>query len=161
MRKKIEKVISKVSEFADIVSRYALVVLVFILVANMIARPIYHPFIWVYDTAGLLAVAIISLCLPFCYIQGGLIKIDLLTQKFPKPVQIALEAICDLAGLGIMAFITWCEWKYMLRMISQSITSTTVHIPHWPFAVCLVLGFCLFFLALLMDFLKKITGRDE
>lgn len=161
MIKKLDKAISKISKFADQISQYLLIVLVIILVANMISRPIYKPFVWVYDLACLLPVAIISLCLPFCFIQGGLIEIDLLTQKFPKPVRVVLAVVMDLVSLGVIGFVNWCEWKYMVRIISQGITSTTVHIPYWPFAVCMFIGFCLFFLALLMDFIKKITGGKE
>jgi TRAP-type C4-dicarboxylate transport system permease small subunit len=96
--------------------------------------------VWSLDAVGLLLLCFFAVLLPYSWIEDDHVRMDILYVRLPA----FLKRLSDLlSALGAMVFTGLIGWHALAGipyMIDAQVGSSTVSIPHWPFA--LILGAC-------------------
>jgi len=87
-----------------------------------------------------LMVLIVFLGFAECAVQRGNVSVDLLVDQLPKQAQVLIDTFTCFFSIAIVSLITW-QSAVQVKMLWQSgHVSGVLHIPHWPFAIVMVLG---------------------
>ena len=105
-----------------------------------------------------LMVLIVFLGLAECAIQHGNVSVDLIVDQLPRKARAVTDTVTGLLNIGIVSLITWQSAIQVKILWESGHASGVLHIPHWPFAIVMVLGWAAFDLVLVIDFLDYL-GR--
>lgn len=112
-----------------------------------------------------LHIPVVFLAMGYVTVDRGHTKIDLLSSKFPKALQVFFGIIGDLCGVFISAFIAWRGFIQVgnFMKVNKMSSVTGVGFPLWPFAVILSVGFVLLAVSFVWDIVrlalnKKVPG---
>lgn len=101
-----------------------------------------------------LMVLIVFLGFAECAVQHSNVSVDLLVDQLPKQAQGIIDTFTCLLSIAIVSLITW-QSAVQVKMLWQSgHVSGVLHIPHWPFAIVMVLGWAAFDLVLIVNFFE-------
>ncbi len=84
------------------------------------------------------------------------IRVDVLVAHLPPRTRALVDVLNGVLVLAFIGAIGWMGYSQMLTMQTRGLISPLLHIPRWPFELWLVLGWSLFFLAVLADFLVSV-----
>jgi TRAP-type C4-dicarboxylate transport system permease small subunit len=153
--------IEKLSKWMQVISGVALTCLMFLTTADVIGRLFGYPIIGTYELVGLGGAIVLGFAMPITSWVHGHIFVEVLYEKWPKPVQKVVNIITRLIGLVLFVLIGWNLYKlgYDLQLARE--VTLTRHIPFYP--VAYGLAFCCLgqILVLVGETLKIIGGRDE
>lgn len=109
-----------------------------------------------------LMILIVFLGFAECAVQRSNVSVDLLVDQLPKQAQVLIDTFTCILGIAIVSLITW-QSAVQVKMLWQSgHVSGVLHIPHWPFAIVMVLGWAAFDLVLitnLFEFLRRVIKK--
>lgn len=108
---------------------------------------------------------VIAVCSAFGVAQTNRfhVRIDVVVGRMPERARAALESLVMLMALAYVGAIAWFGWSQAMTMMARNATSQLLTITRWPFHVWLVVGWSVFFLAILADFLLAVArtlGKD-
>ena len=109
-----------------------------------------------------LHIPVVFLAMAYVTLDRGHTKIDLLSSKFPKPVQLFFAIVGDLCGIFVACFIAWRGFLQMINFmeINRMSSVTGVGFPLWPFAFILSVGYVLLALSFVWDIVRRVLGKD-
>ena len=124
---------------ADIVLRA--VSRLFNLVAGaMGAEPIGLAVPGVVELVQLFVMGVAFAALPFAFMRGAHVSVDLLTARLGSRLQSLLQAAAALISLWFMVLILWHGWRQMLDQVEYGDVSMTLAIPYVWFWSPLLFG---------------------
>jgi TRAP-type C4-dicarboxylate transport system permease small subunit len=151
----------KLSKWMQAVSGVALTCLVFLTTADVIGRIFDHPIIGTYEFVGLGGAIVLGFGMPITSWVHSHIRVEMLYERWSKPVQTASDIITRLIGIVLFVLIGWNLYKlgYDLQVAGE--VTLTRHIPFHPIAYAL--AFCCLgqILVLIAEILKIVGGRNE
>lgn len=106
----------------------------------------------------LLMVLVVFLGLAECAVHRGNVSVDLFVDQLPKKAQAVIDAFTCLFSVGIVSLITWQSAVQVKILWQSGFVSGALHIPYWPFAIVMVLGWAAFALVLIVHFFENL-GR--
>ncbi len=86
------------------------------------------------------------------------ISVDVLTQVFPKRVQLGLLTFGHLLSLVLVALMIWQTFESALAYIRSGITPTLIEIPYYPFVFVCALYLIAFALVILRDLIVSVVN---
>jgi TRAP-type C4-dicarboxylate transport system permease small subunit len=102
---------------------------------------------------------IIPFSIAYCAEQRGHVAVELILARFPKPVQVVVEALVTFVGIVFAIIIAWQNFVYIGEVYDSHLTSAVLLIPAYPFVIPVALGigaFALMLLVHLIDIISKV-----
>jgi TRAP-type C4-dicarboxylate transport system permease small subunit len=152
----VEKVIHLVSRVFDIIARYALLVMVAIVVTNVILRRTWMPIAATYEVVGLMMVIVTGFSLAYCAVAKGHIFIGFILDRFSPRVQAIVDSITGILAVALFGIITWqsCVYARIIWQTNQVIP--ILRLGYYPVIYALAAAFLLLDLELIVDLIKSL-----
>jgi len=141
----------------------AVLLLMSVATANAFLRIPFIKSTWrgAYETVGFLGAIVIAFALGYTQKRKDHIVVDILTQRFPKQVNRVLDAISYFITTIFFAIVSWQVFVWGMKISKSGEVSETLKIVFHPIIYCVALGFAVFSLALIIDFLKSLKGKEN
>jgi TRAP-type C4-dicarboxylate transport system permease small subunit len=102
------------------------------------------PTIWAQETSGYIFMWTMLAGSAYTLMQGKHVRIDLIIEHLPKKVQLVLDMLTSLAGVGFCAVVAWQAWEMTWSSLRLGKVSTTLlRVPMWLPQCSLLIGFVL------------------
>jgi TRAP-type C4-dicarboxylate transport system permease small subunit len=153
--------VESLSGIMDQMAAMAIVLTMFVIVANIILRSLFHkPLTGIMDYVMILTAVTIALALASCAVQNGHIAVDLIIEKFPAKVRNVIDTLTNLASLIFWLFAAIFMLDYAVTMAITGTLFPTTQIPFAPVLVVIAAG--IFALAVvlfyrLLDTVRKLV----
>jgi TRAP-type C4-dicarboxylate transport system permease small subunit len=118
-----------------------------------------HPVLGSEELVGLLGSLLLAFSLPYAHLEKAHVGVEIIFDKFPRPLQIAVDLVTRAASTIFFFLAAWQSYRYAAEMKRVGLVSTTVQFPiHWVISlVCLA---CLI-LALVMVLEFFLTFKED
>jgi len=151
--KAIWKVAHPTSRWFDYGGAGFLFVLMVLVMAHVIGRYIFaFPVPGSVELIEFLMVLVVFLGFAECAVQRGNVSVDLFVDRLPKKAQAVIDTVTCFLSIGIVSLITWQSAVQAKVLWQSGHVSGVLHIPHYPFAILMVLGWAAFDLVLVAHF---------
>src|SRR4030042_2416292 len=159
----LERVNIFLNKILMVVGRAAVLLLMAIATTNAFLRIPFIKSTWrgAYETVGFLGAIVIAFALGYSQKRKDHIVVDILTQKFPKQVNRVLDAISYFITTIFFAIVSWQVFVWGMKISKSGEVSETLKIVFHPIIYCVALGFAVFSLTLIIDFLKSLKGKEN
>jgi TRAP-type C4-dicarboxylate transport system permease small subunit len=157
----------KISDFLNkvlvFVGSVAVLLLMAIATTNAFLRIPFIKSTWrgAYETVGFLGALVIAFALGYTQKRKDHIVVDILTEKFPKRVNRILDGINYFITTIFFAIVSWQVFVWGMKISKSGEVSETLKIVFHPFIYSVALGFAVFSLTLIIDFLKNLKNKGE
>lgn len=105
-----------------------------------------------------LNVVIVFLAVFYVQMDRGNVSIELLQDRFPRPLKLAVRLFGSILGVGVSHFCAYRGWFYLADFWTTHKSASGVwHFPIWPFQAVLVFGFFCLGVAFMFTVARDIT----
>lgn len=140
----------------------ALVVAIALTCADIVWRRVVGgAFMDINDITKLCLVAAASWSIPFGFIHGTHVTVDLLSEHFPRTLQLALEVAISLMAAVLLSFLLWLTWEAAQLRYLYGDVSPNLRIPLVLYWGILLSGLVLAVIAALWRAVIAFDGRDR
>ena len=160
MLKSILRVIDSISERQGKVACWACVALIIVFVFEVTARYVFTaPTIWAHQTGTMLGATIAILGFSYAHRHNAHIRIDVLSSKLSPGVRAIIEVVLTLLFFFplyiavIYASAIYLEYSWSTQ---ETLQMSYWYPPAWPIRALVLLGFCLFFLQGVANFVRAL-----
>ena len=159
----LEKINVFLNKILMIVGSVAVLLLMSIATVNAFLRIPFIKSTWrgAYETVGFLGAIVIAFALGYTQKRKDHIVVDILTEKFPKRVNRVLDGINYLITTIFFAIVSWQVFVWGMKISKSGEVSETLKIIFHPFIYSVSLGFAVFSLTLILDFLKNLKNKED
>ena len=114
-----------------------------------------------YETVGFLGAIVIAFALGYTQKRKDHIVVDIFTEKFSKRVNRVLDGINYLITTLFFAVVSWQIFVWGMKVAKSGEVSETLKIIFHPFIYSVALGFAVFSLTLVLDFVKTLRVKED
>jgi len=159
----LEKINVFLNKILMIVGSVAVLLLMSIATVNAFLRIPFIKSTWrgAYETVGFLGAIVIAFALGYTQKRKDHIVVDILTEKFPKRVNRILDGINYFITTIFFAVVSWQVFVWGMKISKSGEVSETLKIIFHPFIYSVSLGFAVFSLTLILDFLKNLKSKED
>ena len=162
---KIDKVLSKAEDKFVLVSGLLIVITMIYVVANVIGRYGFHQVVpGMKEIVGALLVPISFFCLAWGWrTKGTFVTADFLLTKMKGKLRRGVELFIQIVALFLFAIaITYASVFSTIRSYNSGEAMNVVYLwlPVWPFRACLLVGFFLMIVRVVIELDKFVRGKD-
>jgi len=159
----LEKINDLLNRILLFLGSVAVLLLMSIATVNAFLRIPFIKSTWrgAYETVGLLGAIVIAFALGYTQKRKDHIVVDILTQRFPKQVNQVLDGINYFITTIFFAIVSWQVFVWGMKISRSGEVSETLKIIFHPVIYCVALGFAIFSLTLIIDFLKNLKGKEN
>lgn len=145
---------------AGTVAEFALVAMLVVMVAEVVARQIFHSSLLIAEElASYFLLAATFLGLGLAFFDGALFRMEAIIERVRGAPRQTYELVLGLLALAVSAILTWWLTDYTLSTFDRGLVSDgRVPIPLWIPQVTMPLGALLLTLACLLHLLSVIRG---
>ncbi len=158
--RRIVKSIDKLSRWSGLTCRWLCLLLVLILSYEVIMRYVFNaPTIWAHILASMLGGAIAVLGWAYTHSVGGHVRVDIFYSKYPPRVKAIVDSICWVVMFLPLVYIYIVEAADSALMAirwHEKMIESYWYPPAWPIKTVVLIGFCLFALQGLSQFLRDV-----
>ncbi len=119
------------------------------------------PYRGAYELVGFSGAIVIAFALGYTQKRKDHIVVDILTEKFSKRSVKILDGISYFVMMIFFAVVSWQVLVWGMKIAKSGEVSETLKIIFHPVIFGVAIGFAVFSLTLLIDFLKTVQGREE
>jgi len=159
----LEKINDFLNKILMVVGSLAVLLLMSIATVNAFMRLPFLKTTWrgAYETVGFLGAIVIAFALGYTQKRKDHIVVDILTEKFPKRVNRILDGINYFITMIFFAMVSWQVFVWGMKISKSGEVSETLKIMFHPFVYSVSLGFAVFSLTLILDFLKNLKSKES
>ena len=140
----------------------AVLLLMSLATVNVVLRFFFNaPYRGAYELVGFLGAVVIAFALGHTQKRKDHIVVDILTSKFPKRVNRILDGINYFITTIFFAIVSWQVFIWGTKILKSGEVSETLKIVFYPFIYSVSLGFAVFSLTLVVDFVKNVQSKKE
>ncbi|RPJ55073.1 MAG: TRAP transporter small permease [Dehalococcoidia bacterium] len=139
----------------------AVMALMLLATGNVVLRIFSMPYRGAYEIVSFLGAIVIAFALGFTQRRKDHIVVDIVTDKFPGKLQNVIETIADLVIMVFFGLACWQIYVWGIKIVESREVSETLKIPFYPFVFAVAIGFAMLSFTAFIDFLKKLSGREE
>ena len=161
MMKYLEALNDFVNKILVILGGIAVLALMVLATGNVVLRMFSMPYRGAYEIVSFLGAVVIAFALGFTQKTKGNIVVDILTDRFPKNVQIVIDKIADLVIMIFFGLACWQIFVWGIKIVESREVSETLKIPFHPFVFAVAIGFAMLSFTAFVDFLKKLFREEE
>jgi TRAP-type C4-dicarboxylate transport system permease small subunit len=159
----LEKINDFLNKILMVVGSLAVLLLMSIATVNAFMRLPFLKTTWrgAYETVGFLGAIVIAFALGYTQKRKDHIVVDILTERFPKRVNRVLDGINYFITTIFFAIVSWQVFVWGMKISKSGEVSETLKIMFHPFVYSVSLGFAVFSLTLILDFLKNLKSKED
>jgi TRAP-type C4-dicarboxylate transport system permease small subunit len=157
----LEKVNVFLNKILMVAGGVAVLALMALATINVGLRVVGVPFRGTYEFVGFLGAVVIAFALGYTQKRKGHIVVDILTEKFPKQVNRVLDGISYFVTMIFFTIVSWQVFVWAIKIWKSQEVSETLKVIYYPFIFGVAVGFTVFSLTLIVDFLKNLQTREE
>jgi len=158
----LEKIDDFLNKILMFVGSVAVLFLMSLATINVCLRFFFNaPYRGAYELVGFSGAIVIAFALGYTQKRKDHIVVDILTEKFSKPVVKVLDIISYFVMMIFFAMVAWQVLVWGMKIAKSGEVSETLKIIFHPIIFAVSIGFAVFSLTLLIDFLKTIQGKEE
>ena len=150
------KYLTRAGKVFNILACVAVIAMMLLSTADVVLRIFGKPIPGTYELVGFLGTIVVSFALAFTSMEKGHIAVEILVERLPQRLQLAIEAFCNLMGALLFGVITYQAVLYALDFRKSGEVSLTLQMPVYPFLFGMAAGFGLLCLLLIADFIKSL-----
>ncbi len=133
----------------------------FLTVADVIGRRLGAPILGVIDLVQLCVLAGSWLAIPYAFLAGAHVGVDLLVESIPDRFNRALRALAGLAGALLVALILYGSWGAAKQQMMFGDVSQQLGIPILYYWVPLLVGAALSVVAALITVVDALADHPD
>ena len=147
----------KVVNAISYISMLACFVSVFVVAIDIILRKISSVTALTMSITGsseistMLLIVMVAFAIPAFQVKKGHIWVSMLVDKFPKRFQSFWLGGVHVIETVIVGGFVYGGYQKVVTLLKNHATTDILKLPHWIFALCLLVGFIELFVLLLMD----------
>jgi TRAP-type C4-dicarboxylate transport system permease small subunit len=154
----LRNAVRKLNDWLYYFSCLAFVIILLYVVCHILGRLIFNaPAKGITDIVGLFSAVSFGFCVSWVEKEGGHIRVDFIAELFPGKTQRIIMAAMECLGILVVGIIAWRFCIYAMGTFSNGNTTSTVYWKYWPFAFCVFIGFVMYFITALVNFIYKIA----
>jgi len=159
----LEKIDDFFNKILMFVGSVAVLLLMSIATVNAFLRLPFIKETWrgAYETVGFLGAIVIAFALGYTQKRKDHIVVDILTQRFPERVNKVLDGVNYFITTIFFVLVSWQVFVWGMKISKSGEVSETLKIIFHPFIYSVSLGFAVFSLTLIIDFLKNLKGKED
>lgn len=156
------RAVTAVNRALHYVSGALIIAVMALTVYNILGRWLFdEPFRGTVELTQLAMMGIVYLGMAYAQDKGNHIAVDLLYNKLPRPVRIALDWFGTLLSLVILAVLAWQLYEYSEVLQAGNRVTASRAIPLYPAAYVGIIGIVAFALAFVRTSIDRVrTHRD-
>ncbi len=104
---------------------------------------------------------IIPFCIAYCAEKRGHVAVEFILARFPKKVQITVEALVIFVAIVFAIVMAWQNFAYIGEVYDSHLTSSVLLIPTYPFVIPVALGIGAFALMLLVQLIELFSKEKS
>jgi TRAP-type C4-dicarboxylate transport system permease small subunit len=159
----LEKIDNFLNKTLMILGSVAVLLLMSIATVNAFLRIPFIKATWrgAYEIVGFLGAIVIAFALGYTQKRKDHIVVDILTEKFPKRVNRVLDGMNYFITTIFFTIVSWQVFVWGMKISKSGEVSETLKIIFHPFIYSVAVGFAVFSLTLILDFLKNLKGKED
>jgi len=139
--------------------KYLIPVLIFVLFYEVVSRYVFNrPTIWVLETSMMIFGSIGALCWGYTLKIGGHVRVDVFYSMLSKRGKAIIDVVLTLLFLFPFQLIlikTGIKWSLFALKTGEKMVESSWLPPTAPFRIVLTIGFILFFIQAVSEFIKN------
>jgi TRAP-type C4-dicarboxylate transport system permease small subunit len=156
----LEKAADALNSAMTLAAAVAVLLLMLLAVANVTLREARLPFEGAYELVGFLGAVVVAFSLGRTQAKKSHVAVDIITRRFPKRVNRAIDRFRYLAKMLFAMIASWRVFLLAERIRTSGEVSETLKLPYFPFVYCVALGFVVLALTVLVDLTRTFTTRE-
>lgn len=153
----LKKVIYPISIGLLSVGVSVLAAMMFLTASDVTLRYVFNsPISGAFDLTSYMMVILVGFGFAYCAVKKGHVRVDLVVERLPLRTQAIIDSITGLMVFFLLVMLTWQGFRHMIATHHSGVTSAVLHIPVYPFAGLVGLGFASFTLVVLVDLIEVI-----
>jgi len=128
---------------------------------NVAFRVLHVPFGGTYEIVSFLGALVIAFALGYTQKHRDHIVVDILSERFPRALQKAVDTFADLCITVFFAIVAWQLYVWAGKLWQGREVSETLKVIYYPFVYAVALGFAVLALTGLIAFLKRLLGEED
>ncbi len=157
----IETISRILNKMFMVVGSVAVLFLMSLATINVVFRIFGHPYRGTYELVSYSGAILIAFALGYSQQRKDHIVVDILSQWFPKKLNRVLDGVNYFVTMIFFTLVTWQMYLWGMKMVRSGEVMETLKVIYHPFVFAVAAGFGVLSLALLVDFLRNIMGREE
>jgi len=154
-----EKYIEAVSKLLMAIGAIVLMLMMFLTAVDVAFRYIMNsPIAGALEMVEYMMAILIPFSIAYCAFQRSHVAVELIFDKFPKPIQLIADIVTKVFSLFFVLVITWENIQYVWEMYTSQMTSAVLLIPVYPFVIPAALGTFIFSLILMLHLFQIFKG---
>lgn len=141
----------------------ALLIMMFLIATDVITRFFFNkPIPGAYELTEFMMAIVVPLGIAYCAERKQHVGVDIIVEKFSIKNQKRVEIITESITVLLVGLLVWQSWVNFFDVIALRGESAVLHIPSYPFALALPVGFMafiLFSLAHLIEDVREVFGK--
>ena len=139
----------------------AVLALMTLATGNVVLRVFHLPFRGAYEIVAFLGAIVIAFALGYTQRKKDHIIVEILTERFPKKLQKAVDTFAYLVITLFFAIVSWQIFVWGMKIYVSHEVSETLKVIYHPFVFAVALAFAVVALTAFVDFLKNIFAPGE
>jgi len=157
----LEKIDDFLNKILLIVGSVAVLCLMSLATVNVVLRFFFSaPYRGAYELVGFMGAIVIAFALGYTQKRKDHIVVDILTEKFPKRVNRVLDGVNYFITTIFFVLVSWQVLIWGMKISKSGEVSETLKIIFHPFIYSVSLGFAVFSLTLIIDFLRNFQSKE-
>ena len=154
---RFEKAIALISRILNNIGISFLMLLMLLITADVFLRAFFRrPILGTNELSEFMMIIVVYLAMAYTQHTKSHVSVDLVISRFPQRVQDVVDTCIYLLSLFICSLITWRAFADINRLISINRVSDVLNVPVVPFQTVMAVGFFIFSLVLLLDFIHTL-----
>jgi TRAP-type C4-dicarboxylate transport system permease small subunit len=150
------KYLTRAGKGFNVLACCAIVAMMLLSTTDVVLRLFGKPIPGTYELVGFLGTLVVSFALAFTSMEKGHIAVEILIEKLPQRMQLAVESLGNLVGMLLFGLITYQAFFYALDIRKSGEVSLTLQMPVYPFIFGIAIGCGLLCLLLISEFIKSL-----
>jgi len=156
----MRKIIKKINKIAVHVSAFVLILMMFMVVADILLRNVFTLFIpGVFGLTQLFLSVIVFMSVAYAQDHYEHVYIDILYEAFPRTGKWVFSLISSILFLGINIVLTYYVLQFAIAQIDRGEYVSTLRFPLWPVSMIGAFGMFLFCLSVIGDIVYVVKDR--
>ena len=154
---RFEKAIALISRIMNNIGIAFLMLLTLLITADVLLRAFFkRPILGTNELSEFMMIIVVYLAVAYTQHRKSHVSVDLVITRFPQRTRDIIDSFTYLLSLTICSLITWRSFADVGRLLDINRVSDVLNVPIAPFLLVMAVGFFLFSVVLLIDFLHAL-----
>jgi TRAP-type C4-dicarboxylate transport system permease small subunit len=157
-----EKSVKLISSFFNLFASVSLVAMMLLTCTDVSMRYFFNrPLPGTYDLVGLMGAIIAAFAMPYTFLKGSHVAVDLLVRMLSAKKRLIIETITHIVGIFLFLILVWQCIVLAFDMKAAGEVTPTLLLPFYPIVYCMAACFFVLCLAILVDLFDIWSRKGE